>query len=251
MKGCFPGYPSSLQPHAFLMDPLSTLKMFALVAAQRGLTFCRCQRGATAVGSVLAGTALMNGGETLPTRDFFAARDGVVAIEVGLLAAPFFMLLVGVSALGLVTWCRSTLDYATQKAARRIMTGALQSANTTSGQFKSNVLCTYLPSAVFDCSKLVINLAVVSESDEPTGWYGYVNAQQTALKLPDISGNNNSFCFGGGNTYQILQVAYPLPIFSKYIVTSSAAQSGYALIMSTAAFKNEPFQGGGGNGDNC
>ncbi len=195
---------------------------------------------------------LMDGGKGVPTQDFVAASDGVVAIEVGFLAAPFFMLLVGVVALGLVTWCHSTLDYATQRAARQIMTGALQSANTTSDQFKTNILCSYLPKAVFDCSKIVVNLAVVNETVEPTGWYTYVNTQQTALKSPDLTNNkNNNFCFGGGNTYQVLQVAYPLPIFSRFIATSSALASGYSLIMSTAAFKNEPFQGGGGNGDNC
>ena len=199
---------------------------------------------------VLAGPASMNGGEGMPTQGFLSARDGVVAIEVGLLATPFFMLLVGVFALGLSTWCHSTLDYATQKAARQIMTGALQSANTTSGQFKSNVICNYLPKAVFDCNKLIVNLAVVSEGDEPTGWYSYVNTQKTALNVPDAS-STTSFCFGGGNTYQILQISYPFPIFSKYIASSSALQSGYSLMMSTAAFKNEPFQGGGGNGDNC
>jgi Flp pilus assembly protein TadG len=193
----------------------------------------------------------MDGNEGSTTQDFFAACDGVVAVEVGLLAAPFFMLLIGVAALGLISWCHSTLDFATQKAARQIMTGALQSANTTSAQFKSNVLCQYLPSAAFDCSKLIVNLATISESDEPTGWYNYVNTQKTALVSPDMTNKNNSFCFGGGNTYQILQVAYPLPIFSKYLATSSALQSGYFLIVSTAAFKNEPFQGGGGNGDNC
>ena len=131
------------------------------------------------------------------------------------------------------------------------MTGSLQAANTTSSQFRSSTLCSYLPSAVFDCSKLVVNLAVVSESAEPTGWYNYVNAQKTALILPDVANKTNSFCFGGGNTYQVLQVIYPLPIFSKYLATSSALASGYSLIMSTAAFKNEPFQGSGGNGDNC
>lgn len=197
-------------------------------------------------------TALAGGGSGPAIQGYLAARDGVVAVEVGLLAAPFFMLLVGVAALGVVTWCHSVLDFATQKAARQIMTGALQSANTTPSQFKTNVLCAYLPKAVFDCSKLVVNLAVVTESDEPTGWYNYVNSEQTALKSPDAVNNaNNGFCFGSGNSYQVLQVAYPYPILSRYIATSSALASGYSLITSTVAFKNEPFQGGGGNGDSC
>jgi Flp pilus assembly pilin Flp len=191
-------------------------------------------------------------GDRVPTERFWTAHDGVVAVEVGLLAAPFFMLLVGVAALGVTTWWHSVLDFATQKAARQIMTGALQSANTTQSQFKLNTICPYLPQPVFDCSKLVINLAVIVESDEPTGWYQYVNDQKTALKPPDaVSVSSNSFCFGGGNAYQVLQVAYPYPILSRYIATPSALATGYSLITSTVAFKNEPFQGGGGTGDNC
>ena len=191
-------------------------------------------------------------GNRLQTERFLTEGDGAVAVEVGLLAAPFFMLLVGVAALGVITWCHSVLDFATQKAARQIMTGALQSANTTQSQFKSNTLCAYLPQAVFDCSKIVVNLAVIVESDEPTGWYQYLNTQQTALKAPDaVNSANNGFCFGGGNAYQILQVAYPYPILSRYIATPSALASGYSLITSTVAFKNEPFQGGGGTGDAC
>lgn len=183
--------------------------------------------------------------------NFQSAQDGVVAIEVGLLATPFFMLIIGIMALGLWGWCHATLDYATQKAARRIMTGTLQANNTTASQFTSNVVCSYLPRAVFDCGKLVVNLVVVNETAEPTGWYNYVNAQQSGMIVPAMSNNATTFCLGAGNSYQVLEVLYPLPIISRYLATPAALAAGYSAIMSTAAFKNEPFQGGAGSGGSC
>lgn len=184
-------------------------------------------------------------------RSFLADSGGATAVEVGLLGLPFFTLLVGVLALGFMMWASSTLDFATQKAARQIMTGSLQSANTTATQFQTSTLCGYLPSSVFDCTKLVVNLKTVTESAEPTGWYNFVKTDKSALSPIPMNNSSTSFCLGAGSAYQVLEVAYPFPIFSKSLATASALLSNQIVVMSTAAFKNEPFQGGGVNSGAC
>ena len=184
-------------------------------------------------------------------RRFGSARQGVVAIEIALLGLPFFLLIIGVVVVGFMMFCHSTLDYATQRASRQIMVGTPQSQSMSVGTFTTQVMCPFLPSPLFDCSKVVINLKVVPETWEPTAWYGYVNASQTGLTMPALSNAQNSFCLGAGNSYQLLEVLYPLPVYLSVFGTASTVVQNKFVIMSTAAFKNEPFQGAGATGSGC
>ena len=173
---------------------------------------------------------------------FLSASEATTAVEVGLLGLPFLSLIVGIVVIGFMAWSSSTLDFATQKAARQIMTGALQANGTTAPQFRSGVLCAYLPSPLFDCSKLVVNLTTIAESNEPTGWYDLVTANQSGLIRPVMDNAVTSFCLGAGNSYQVLQVLYPFPIYFRLVATPAALAANQFVVMSTLVFKNEPFQ---------
>ena len=184
-------------------------------------------------------------------RRFGSARQGVAAIEIGLLGLPFFMLIIGVIVVGFMMFCHSTLDYAAQRASRQIMIGTPQSQNMSVSTFTTQVVCPFLPSPLFDCTKVVINLKIVPETWEPTNWYTYVNADQTGLTLPPLSTVQNSFCLGAGNSYQLLEVLYPLPVYLSVFGTASNVVQNKLVIMATAAFKNEPFQGGAASASGC
>ena len=173
---------------------------------------------------------------------FLSASEATTAVEVGLLGLPFLSLIVGIVVIGFMAWSSSTLDFATQKAARQIMTGALQANGTTATQFRSTVLCGYLPSPLFDCSKIVVNLTTVTESSEPTGWYNLITTNQSGLIRPVMDNNLTSFCLGAGNSYQVLQVLYPFPIYFRLVATPAALAANQFVVMSTLVFKNEPFQ---------
>ena len=179
------------------------------------------------------------------------ADDGVVAVEVGLLALPFFTLIVGIIAIGFMAWCHSTLDYATQKAARQIMTGAAQASNINAANFRTQTLCPYLPQGVFDCNNLVVNLKIVAESNEPTAWTNYVKSDFSGMITPPLDNAQNSFCMGAGNTYQVLEVLYPLPWYLGVLVSNPQVVQNQFIVMSTAAFKNEPFPGAASNPTGC
>lgn len=163
-------------------------------------------------------------------------------MEFAVVAMPFFLLLTGILVVGFMLFCASTLDYATQKAARQIMVGSVQSGGVSSAQFRSTVLCAYLPAPMFDCSKLVVNLQTVALTAEPTTYKNFVKPDYSGLTMPSPS-TQGSYCPGGGGDYEVMEVIYPMPLYLSVFQASSNVVQGQFVLMSTAAFKNEPFQG--------
>ena len=179
---------------------------------------------------------------------FALARRGAVAIEFALVGIPFFMLILGIMTVGFVLFCSSTLDSATQRAARQIMVGSSQNSSLTAAQFRTNVLCPFLPTTMFDCTKVVVDLQTVTESKEPTDWYDFVKPNSSSLIAPPLDNSQASFCMGAGNAYQVLRVVYPLPSYLAAFASSPSVVQGQFIVQATAAFKNEPFQGGTSSG---
>jgi len=77
-------------------------------------------------------------------------EDGFTAVEFGMVAMPFMMLLFGTIAVGLFFFTTFSLENAVEKAARQIRTGQAQMADRTTTQFKQDV-CDQAP-AFIDCA---------------------------------------------------------------------------------------------------
>ncbi len=184
-------------------------------------------------------------------RQFREDLGGVVAVETGLLALPLLMLITGVIVIGFMAYCHAVLDYATQRASRNIMIGIPQTQNMDVGTFSTQLLCPSLPNALFDCSKVTVNLDIVPETAQPTRWGNYVKPDQSGLLARPLGNGLNNFCLGAGNSYQILQVLYPLPVYLSLFSSAPNVSNNQYVIMSTAAFKNEPFQGGTVSSSGC
>jgi len=73
-------------------------------------------------------------------RRFARARRGATAIEFSIIALPFCALMFGAIELGMVFMASTTLEFATDAAARKVRTGQFQTSGaTTKGNFKSAV----------------------------------------------------------------------------------------------------------------
>jgi Flp pilus assembly protein TadG len=84
-------------------------------------------------------------------------ENGTTAVEFGLVAVPFFMLLFGIISVGFYFFTMFTLENAVEDAARLIRTGQVQTANMSAADFKTQV-CSHLPDYV-DCpNKVRINV---------------------------------------------------------------------------------------------
>lgn len=168
-------------------------------------------------------------------RRFRTDRGGSTAVEMALVAAPFLALIIAALQLGLIYLSQSTLEVATEKAARTVLTGSAQAAGTTQQQFLASV-CSKLP-VLLTCSNLMVDAQVYSSfsssiTSTPTITY---SANGTVT-------NTWSYNIGGANDIVVLRVMYLLPVVGGPLgFNVSNTSNSKRLLMATAVFKNEPY----------
>ena len=82
---------------------------------------------------------------------------GSAAIEFGIIAPVFFILLMGIIENGVIFFAGSTLQYATDEAARWVRTGQASTAGTTQAQFRTLICNNIAPLLACD-SNLQVDL---------------------------------------------------------------------------------------------
>jgi Flp pilus assembly protein TadG len=170
---------------------------------------------------------------------FLKARDGAAAVEMGLIAMPFFMLIFGVLELALIFLVSSSLENATALAARTIRTGSFQNGTTpTAAAFKTTI-CNAFGWMQSDCTS---NLFV----DVRT----YASFSSVSAPQPIQNGVFNPAALtcnpGGPGDIVVVRAYYQWPLIAPLM--SQALQnlsSGKAVLTSTATFRNEPYTASG------
>jgi Flp pilus assembly protein TadG len=167
-------------------------------------------------------------------RRFVREKDGVVAVEFAIVAAPFLALMFAIMETALVFFASQVLETAVADSARLIMTGQAQSQSFTQAQFKQAVCAKIL--GLFDCvNGLQIDVKTYS------GFSSISNS-----KPLDANGNlqtNFGYTPGGPGDIVVVRLMYQWPIYVSLLgLNSLADMSGNKrLIIATAAFRNEPF----------
>jgi Flp pilus assembly protein TadG len=167
-------------------------------------------------------------------RRFVREKDGVVAVEFAIVAAPFLALMFATMETALVFFASQVLETAVADSARLIMTGQAQSQSFTQAQFKQAVCAKIL--GLFDCvNGLQIDVKTYS------GFSSISNS-----KPLDVNGNlqtNFGYAPGGAGDIVVVRLMYQWPIYVSLLgLNSLADMSGNKrLIIATAAFRNEPF----------
>lgn len=185
--------------------------------------------------------------------DFIHDARGFAAVEFGLIALPFLLLILAILEYSYGNFAQSRLDAIVQQTAREIMTGNVQSQSVAgkpldAAQFRTKVMCPKLP-AIMSCNDLYVD---VQTFDAPTGgaapattpYANYVNAAKNGLKTPALDNSKNAYCVGGAKKYVVIRAAYPTPILTTAaIFPSYTTYKGRKtrVVTSTATFKNEPF----------
>jgi Flp pilus assembly protein TadG len=161
---------------------------------------------------------------------------GVTAVEFGLIAPMFFVLLFMLCQVGLYMYYSASLSYATNGAARQIMTGAVaQTANISAGLFRTQFLCPLLPGAM-SCNNVVTNVITVPANGS---FYG--------LPAPQMDNTKTKFNVGNPGCYVILQVYYAMPVVGIPPMLSGAINfngTPSLFINSNTVFVNEPYKAG-------
>jgi Flp pilus assembly protein TadG len=167
-------------------------------------------------------------------RPFLGDHSGASALEFALVAFPFILLLLAVLEVGIVYFANFELDNAVSQGARLIRTGQAQAGSFDAGAFKTQV-CNHL-NAPISCANLMLDVR------------HFTNFSGIDLTNPlDANGNlKTSFTYdpGVGGDVVVVRAFYEWSITAKFpqAIGLSNMGNGDRLLVSTAAFRNEPFQ---------
>ena len=167
--------------------------------------------------------------------------SGATAVEMALIAAPFFAILFAIVQIGFRFFVAEALDTAVAEAARRIMTGQVQgnAAIASPSQFRDQVLCNptdrILPSFM-DCDKLVVDVRRLSTFSDAA-------FSDTAVDL--LNGvTAPTYDPGTKGTIIVARAAYGIPAVAPGLTGGGAytidGEQKYALL-GVFVFRNEPF----------
>ena len=163
------------------------------------------------------------------TRRLARKEDGVAAIEFGMVAAPFLLLIFAIMETAMVFFAGQTLETAVSDSSRLIMTGQAQAQGFSQTAFKDAV-CGKIY-GLFDC-QAGVHIDVKS----------YPSFASVNLTPPlDAGGNfdpNMSYQPGGPGDIVVVRLFYQWPIFVSLLSNMSGNNR---LLIATAAFRNEPF----------
>jgi Flp pilus assembly protein TadG len=169
-------------------------------------------------------------------RRFVRHQKGSAAVEFGIVALPFLGLTFAILETALVFFAGQTLETAVQDSARKIMTGAAQTAGWSKDDFKTEV-CTHIH-GLFDCVtgiyvdvKKYDNFAAITNAPPIT------NGQ--------LDTTNLNYTPGGAGDIEVVTLYYQWPIYVSLLGNNlSTLNSNMRLLVATAVFRNEPFLAG-------
>jgi len=169
-------------------------------------------------------------------RRLLRQQDGTAAIEFSLVAVPFFALIFAIMETALVFFAGQTLETAGADSARLIMTGQAQSKGLNKDTFKDAVCDKVKAFGLFNCSVLAVDVQKYSQ---------FADINLSTLPL-DADGKlkTDSFVYqpGGPGEIVVVRVMYQWPVHVSLLgLNLSDMAGGKRLLMSTSAFRNEPY----------
>lgn len=184
----------------------------------------------------------------LPRRVRGFARDekGATAVEVGLLAVPFFGILGAILETSVVFLSGQILDSAVQDVSRFIRTGQAQQTALTAENFKARI-CDRLFGLFQDCAGengLHVEVQVIDAFNDidmtpPVKWTCDEDEDMAAC---DDWTRPEAYTPGGGSSIVTVQAYYQWPlILSVDWLGLSNLPNGRRLMGAATVFRNEPF----------
>lgn len=171
-------------------------------------------------------------------RRFRRNEDGSMVVEFALILFPFLACMFAIIEVGLSFLAGQVLETSVADASRLILTGQAQGAGFDANAFK-NRICTNSVKALFKCDGIKIDVRTADS-------FGGANLS------PPVNASNmldtSDFQYTPGTQCQIVivRVVYEWPTFvSKLGLDLATLGNGNRLLMSSMAFRNEPYSGTG------
>lgn len=165
---------------------------------------------------------------------FHASQDGATAVEFALVALPFFTLLFAILELGLVFMVSTSLENATDAAARRIRTGEVQSEGGTAAAFKTAI-----------CERLVLSANCSGNLRVDVRTFDQFDDIDTADPVEDGELDEEELTFepGGPEDIVLVRAYYEWSLITPLLNQSlENLSNGKRLITAAATFRNEPYE---------
>lgn len=162
-------------------------------------------------------------------RRFGRKQDGSAAVEFGMVAAPFLLLVFAIMETAIVFFAGQALETAVADSARLIMTGQAQTQGFNQTAFK-NAVCAKI-FGLFNCaSGLYVDVRT------------YQSFNNVSMTNPlDANGNfqnNMQYQPGGPGDIVVVRLFYQWPIYVSLLQNMSGNKR---LLVATSAFRNEPY----------
>lgn len=168
-----------------------------------------------------------------PVKKWRRDESGFTAVEFGIVALPFFMLLFGIMEVGMLYFTTFSLENATEQAARLIRTGQAKTSALSAADFKTQV-CNRVATYVNCTSKLRVDVESFpnfSGITPPSGLDGGGNLTSTT-----------NYSIGNGGDVVLVTVFYQWDLTASLpFLKLGNMSNGSRLIQAAATFRNEPF----------
>ncbi|ALN75301.1 TadE/TadG family type IV pilus assembly protein [Aureimonas sp. AU20] len=168
----------------------------------------------------------------LRTSGFRRSQSGSTAVEFGVLALLYFLIVFAIIEIALLFTAELVLDKGTTYAGRMVRVGRAQHDNMTKEQFAA-FTCDKVK-IMLDCNKLVFDIrSYPSFADVP---------DDVPMKGDAIDTSGFKYELSRGGTIVALRVFYKWPILTSVLRRFFAdTNDGSVVLMSMSTFRTEPF----------
>ncbi len=179
-------------------------------------------------------------------RRFGNASRGAVAVEFAIVLLPFLVLMFGTIELGMIFLASSTLQTATDIAARQLRTGEFQATSTTKDQFKT-LVCNNMTWLKTPCSSyLTVDVQTFANLADVGG--------ASAIDPSNLKPNTTCWSPGQAGDVVLVRTYYEWHLFTPLLnqsLVNMGSGSGKRLITSATSFRNEPWSSSPPTGAAC
>ncbi len=168
---------------------------------------------------------------------FGRATRGAAAVEFGLVAVPFFLLMFGVGEVSMMGLAQTSLDYAVNETARRIRTGEAQTSGSSYTDMQTQICNGMNRFMVLSCSG---NLYL--DVNHYASFTDAANGQTNPIQNNQFQSNGFGYNPGVSSEIVVVRAYYRwqviTPLFQPIFQSISG---GDRILVSTMMFRNEPY----------
>jgi Flp pilus assembly protein TadG len=165
-------------------------------------------------------------------RGFWRDRDGSAAVELGMIAIPFCMMIFAVLELGMVFVLDSVLENATIETGRLVRTGQATAESMTAATFKTR-LCGRMSIFQGDCAtRATVDVRVIPQ---------FNTTPPDPLDSGVFNAGPLTYSNGQPGNLMLVRVWYRQPLLTTFLAQGlSRLHDGATILTATTAFRNEP-----------